>query len=138
MINALEIEKNENKRSLLKILAPEKASQYGYGYGQYPDYYNYNRYGYRYTTQPSIIDAIFPTKDPYYSYYNGYYNDPYYYYTTVGFPFNLFTTERPLPPSPFPLNLIPTTPRPQPFPLNILFPTTAAPFPFNLLYGKKK
>lgn len=62
-----------------------------------------------------------------------YYGNPYY-YTTPGFPFNLFVTTPP-PRVPFPFNLFTTQP-PPPFPLN-LFVTTSPPFPFNLL-GKKK
>jgi len=60
------------------------------------------------------------------------------YYTTPGFPFNLFPTTpiTTTTPRPFPFNLFPapTTQPPLPFPLNFLFPTTT-PGPFLGIFG---
>jgi hypothetical protein len=80
--------------------------QYPYGGGQDNQYgspYGGNQYGNPY-------GGLFgQNNNP----YGGYGSN--YYYTTVGFPFNLFTTQ---PPPPFPFNLFATTP--PPFPLNLL------------------
>lgn len=121
-VNCLQIERpNVRESSSLtaaksdpqNLIATEdrSRSQYGYGYGAYPGYgyggYGgngyYDRYPGYYTTQRSLLDLIFP-RTP--SYYNRYYGYPPY-YTTVGFPFNLFTTT---PPPPFPFNLFVTNP----------------------------
>lgn len=95
----------ERKAELTKKLNRDEAKLFSFSSRSRERFYNYN-YGYGYP----------------------------YYYTTPGFPLNLFYTPPP-PQYPFPFNLFTTRP-PPPFPLN-LFVTTPPPFPFNLI-GKKK
>lgn len=125
VVNCLQIERPNVRESsfltaahpdLKNLVANGDRSRSQYGYGGYPGYgfggYGggngyYDRYPGYYTTQRTLLDLIFPRQTP--SYYNNRYNRYYDYppyYTTVGFPFNLFTTT----PPPFPFNLFATNP----------------------------
>jgi hypothetical protein len=66
---------------------------------------------------------------------NNYRYGDYDYYTTPGFPMNLFyrtTTTR----APFPFNLFQPTEPPPPFPLSLFITTSPRPFPLNILSKK--
>lgn len=113
-INSINVE--EKKANLIKDLKNDKTELFsGSNERRYPGRYGYNGYGY---------NNGYGQNSPYGYYGNnggfgGNYYNPYNpYYTTVGFPFNLFTTK---PPLPFPFYYFTT---PPPFPLN--------------LFGKKK
>lgn len=119
-INSVNIE--EKKANLVKDLKNDKTELFsGSRERRYPGGYGYNGYGNNnngYGQRPNSPYGYYGNNGGYGGYQRNPYNQYYPYYTTVGFPFNLFTTT---PPVPFPFYYFTT---PPPFPLN--------------LFGKKK
>lgn len=136
VISALSLTIEEKKSALTKDLNKEDAKLFSnsrerwdrynrYG-GRYGSPYYGNRYNQGYGNQ-GYGNQGFGNQ----GYGNQGYGYPYYYYTTPGFPLNLFYRP-PTPPPPFPFNLFTTQ---APFPFNLF--TTQPPFPYNII-GKKK
>lgn len=112
-INSINVE--EKKANLINDLKNDKTELFSASHERrYPGGYGYNSYG----NNNRFGQNRYPPYGGYGGYGGNYYNPYNPYYTTVGFPFNLFTTA---PPLPFPFYYF----------------TTPPPFPFNL-FGKKK